>query len=240
MARGSTPPTPASRDAGMILVDTADAGAIDRALAFPGVCGFTTNPLLIARAAGRASLTLPDYVAAGETLCRLAKARAGVRHVMIQAVDEPGQALDQARAWREALAPAGHARLWIKLPPTPGHLALCGELARLGCASLVTAVFTAAQAEVAMSAGADGVAVYFGRLTRGDPDGEAVVARIAHCVRRAGRLLLLASLADAMLIECALAYSADLTLPPEMLAGLLAAPGTTRALEQFDAAIRLR
>lgn len=224
----------------MILVDTANSGEIDRALAFPGVRGFTTNPLLIARAAGVASLTLPDYVAVGATLCRLAKARAGARHVMIQAVGESGQMLDQARVWREALAPASHARLWIKLPPTRGHLALCGELAHLGCASLVTAVFTAAQAEVAMGAGADGVAVYFGRLTRGDPDGEAIVARIAQCVRRAGKLLLLASLADATLIENALAYSADLTLPPEMLAGLLAAPGTTRALEQFDAAIRPR
>lgn len=238
MARGSTPPTRASRDAAVILVDTADAGAIDRALAFPAVYGFTTNPALIARAAGVTSLSLTDYVEAGETLCRLAKARAGARHVMIQTAGEPGRALDQAQAWRDALAPATHARLWIKLPPTPGHLALCGELARLGCASLVTAVFTAAQAEVAMGAGADGVAVYFGRLTRGQPDGEAVVARIAHCVRRAGKMLLLASLAEPALVERALAFSADLTLPPDMLDALLTAPGTTQALAQFEAAVR--
>lgn len=230
---------PASRDAGMILIDTADPRAIDRALAFPAIGGFTTNPTLIARAAGVTALSLADYVAAGAELCRFATARAGVRHVMIQAVGEPHRALDQARAWRDALKPATHARLWVKLPPTPGHVALCGDLARLGCASLVTAVFTAAQAEVALGAGADGVAIYFGRLTRDAADGEAVVARIAHCVRRAEKMLLLASLANAALIENALAYSADMTLPPDILDALLAAPGSAQAMTQFDAAVRL-
>ncbi|MFO1103849.1 MAG: transaldolase family protein, partial [Methylocystis sp.] len=72
----------------MLLVDTADRDAILKALEFPGVRGFTTNPTLIARAAGAESLSLDDYVGAARKLCKIAADIDAIRHLMIQAVGD--------------------------------------------------------------------------------------------------------------------------------------------------------
>ena len=57
----------------MLLVDTADRHAIARWARFPGVSGFTTNPMLMARSAGVETLSARDYLAAGVELCGIAK-----------------------------------------------------------------------------------------------------------------------------------------------------------------------
>lgn len=219
----------------MLLVDTADPAAIADALTFPGVQGFTTNPTLIARAAGTDSLTREEYVRATLGLCALAARRPEVRHFMIQAVGDAEDALAQATIYARSLPAGTGAKLWIKLPPTRDALNCCRRLEEIGCDSLATAVFTPAQAYVAMEAGADGVAVYLGRLMRTQGDWRPQLEHIVEIVREAGKLLLLASFQNRATIETGLAFSRDLTLPPHLLGELLLAPQTEEAIETFAA-----
>ena len=72
----------------MLLVDTADQNAILDALKFPGVQGFTTNPTLIARAAGAEALSLDEYVAAARKLCGMS------------ADDRRNSAADDSGGWK--------------------------------------------------------------------------------------------------------------------------------------------
>ncbi|PPD01169.1 MAG: hypothetical protein CTY36_09975, partial [Methylocystis sp.] len=191
----------------MLLVDTADQDAILKALEFPGVQGFTTNPALMARAAGAEALSLDEYVAAARKLCGMSADIGAIRHLMIQAIGDPDSALEQAALYRDELKAAHDKKLWMKLTPTPASLSCCPALKDMGCATLVTAVFTATQAYVAMEAGADGVAVYLGRLMRLETDWENQIETIAAIVKSAERTLLLASFPDRQTVEVGLRYS---------------------------------
>jgi transaldolase len=233
-APGPTPPETGDR---MLLVDTADPAAIADALAFPGVQGFTTNPTLIARAAEAESLTRETYIKTALDLCALAAQRREVRHFMIQSVGDPEDAIAQVKSYAKALPPDATKKFWIKLPPTQAHLNCCSAIAEIGCASLVTAVFTPAQAYVAMEAGADGVAVYLGRLMRTEGDWRPQLERIVGILREAQKLLLLASFQNIETVETGLAFSRHLTLPPALLADLLRSPQAEEAIAAFDARV---
>jgi transaldolase len=221
----------------MLLVDTADPVLLADALAFPGVQGFTTNPTLIARAAGVESLSREDYVRAARGLCGFAARTPAVRHFMIQAVGDGDEAVAQAAVYSGDIRPQANQTLWIKLAPTRASLGSCRRISELGCATLATAVFTPTQAYVAMEAGADGVAVYLGRLMRAGGDWRAQLAQIVEIVRDAEKLLLLASFQTRESIEAGLAFSRDLTLPPSLLEELLASAQADAAMEAFDARI---
>lgn len=221
----------------MLLVDTADPNAIAEALTFPGVQGFTTNPTLIARASGGEALTREAYRAAALELCALATQRPEVRHFMIQAVGEGREAVSQAETYVSSLRSKTAAKLWIKLPPTRASLACCRSIRETGCASLATAVFTPAQAYVAIEAGADGVAVYLGRLMRTESDWRPQLARIAGIVREAQKMLLLASFQSLETIEAGLAFSQNLTVPPALLGDLLRSPQAEEAIDAFNGLI---
>jgi fructose-6-phosphate aldolase 2 len=218
----------------MLLVDTADQGAIRKALEFPGVQGFTTNPTLMARAAGAETLSLDAYVAAARKLCRMSAETGAVRQLMIQAVGGPNEIVMQAGLYLDDLKAANETRLWIKLAPTPASLACCGKLTEIGCATLATAVFTAAQAYVAMEAGASGVAVYLGRLMRLDGDWQRRLEDIAAIVKGAERTLLLASFPDRQTVEVGLRYSREITAPPSVLEDLLTSSLSQDAIKAFD------
>jgi transaldolase len=218
----------------MLLVDTADRNAIRKALEFPGVQGFTTNPTLMARAAGAEILPLDEYVAAARKLCGMSVELNAVRHLMIQAVGGADDARRQAAHYLDDLKAARGKKLWIKLAPTRTSLACCVALKDMGCASLATAVFTAAQAYVAIEAGADGVAVYLGRLMRRERDWEKQLESIAKIVEDADRTLLLASFPDRQTVEIGLRYSRDITAPPSVLDDLLASALSQEAIEAFD------
>jgi fructose-6-phosphate aldolase 2 len=218
----------------MLLVDTADQGAIRKALEFPGVQGFTTNPALMARAAGVETLSLDAYVVAARRLCTMAAETGAIRELMIQAVGGPNEIVTQAGLYLDDLKAANETRLWIKLAPTPASLSCCEKLTEIGCATLATAVFTAAQAYVAMEAGASGVAVYLGRLMRLDGDWQRRLEDIAAIVKGAERTLLLASFPDRQTVEVGLRYSREITAPPSVLEDLLTSSLSQDAIKAFD------
>jgi transaldolase len=218
----------------MLLVDTADQGAIARALEFPGVQGFTTNPALMAHAAGAETLSLDAYVAAARKLCTMAAETGAIRELMIQGVGSPNEIVTQAGLYLDDLQAAPEKKLWIKLAPTPASLSCCRALEEIGCATLATAVFTAAQAYVAMEAGASGVAVYLGRLMRLDSDWQRRLEDIAAIVNEEERTLLLASFPDRQTVEVGLRYSRDITAPPSVLEDLLTSSLSQDAIKAFD------
>ncbi|MGE0667327.1 MAG: transaldolase family protein [Sphingomonadales bacterium] len=221
----------------MLLVDTADRHAIARWTRFPGVTGFTTNPNLMARAAGVESMKSNDYRAAALGLCRLSNDIEPVAHVMVQGFGQPEQIVDQADAYLQALRPSAGKQLWVKLAPTREAVSCCAALHELGCKTLVTAVFTAAQALVAMKAGADGVAVYIGRMRKVNDRWDAQMGIIADVVGAAGGTVLLASFPDLETVELGLSYSQDLTVPPQVLEAMLSSDLSASALEDFNARI---
>jgi transaldolase len=221
----------------MILVDTADRAELSQALSAPYVKGFTTNPTLFLRALGAESLSVSEYVSAALDLVGFAANSATVRNFMIQGVGAPERILAQAQSYRAALGDQADRKLWIKLPPTRDHLALCPGLAALGCKTLVTAVFTPSQALAALECQADGVAVYLGRLMQRDDSWEWKMESIADLVLARGRMLLMASLPDLTKVETALRYSDDMTVPFAMIEQLLHSPFSSEAIEAFDAQV---
>jgi transaldolase len=169
-----------------------------------------------------------------ESLCRFAGEDPRVRHFMIQTIDAGAQTQELAGACLAQLARNGHApSLWIKLPPTLAHLRSIDMLRRLGCKTLVTGVFTPAQALLAMESGADGVAVYFGRLLKHSHDWERQLTCIAEIMREKKGLLLLASLANLDLLAQSLAYSRDMTLPPALIPKLMDSVLSQTAMDEF-------
>lgn len=221
----------------MLLVDTADPTAIEDALAFPGVQGFTTNPTLIARASGSERMTRKAYVEAALQLCALATGKREVRNFMLQSVGDAEATLSQAETYARSLPAGGGVKLWMKLPPTREGLSCCRPIAAIGCATLVTAVMTPTQAYVAMESGADGVAVYLGRLMRTESEWRRHLEQITEIVGEARKLLLLASFQSRETIEAGLAFSRDLTLPPALLDELLRSQGAEEAIHAFEARI---
>jgi transaldolase len=220
----------------MIFIDSADRAELSQALSLPYCKGFTTNPTLFLRALGVQELSLAEYVSAARSLVDFAAGDAKARDVMIQGVGAPGQVLAQLHAYRDALGAVRDTTLWIKLLPTREHLSLCPDIASLGCKSLVTAVFTPAQACAAMESGADGVAVYLGRTMKQD-DWETTLESIARLVLPREKMLLMASLADAWKVEAALRYSADITVPFAMIDQLLRSPHSDEAIATFTAQV---
>ena len=156
---------------------------------------------------------------------------------MIQTIDAGAQTQELAGACLAQLArtgPTGPApTLWIKLPPTLVYLRSIDMLRRLGCKTLVTGVFTPAQALLAMETGADGVAVYFGRLLKHSPDWERQLTCIVEIMREKKGLLLLASLANLDLLAQSLAYSRDMTLPPALIPKLMDSVLSQSAMDEF-------
>lgn len=225
----------------MILVDSADRTALTICLAYPGIQGLTTNPTLIARSAGLDHLTAAEYQAATVRLIRLLPEiapRDGVRRdVMLQAVGATDDILAAAKDWLTHLD-SGHWRLWVKLLPEWRALRAVHALRDLGALTLTTAVHTAVQAQLAFDAGADGVAVYVGRLRRAASDWDARLAAIAAVSRRAERRLLLASFPDLETVEMATAHSSDLTVPATLAPRLLESPLSSTAIAEFASRVR--
>jgi transaldolase len=225
----------------MLLVDSADTRELATTLHYPGIDGVTTNPNLVARAVGVESLSSQAYaehlVALTDVIETLPPPDHHVRQIMVQPVGSNVDILRVARQIQSRIHPQ-RWQLWIKLLPDWTALALIPELQALGIRTLVTATYTATQAEVAFSAHADAIAVYVGRLVKADPNWTEQLTRITAVAQRAGRRALLASFPDRQTLEMAVPYSADLTIPAPLVHALMASPLSSAAMDDFAKRIR--
>jgi transaldolase len=235
------PPRPTFTLRRTILIDSADRTALTICLAYPGVQGFTTNPTLIARSVGLEHLPLAEYQASAlrliTTLQDIAPRDGQRRDIMLQAAGSTEEILAAAREWQSQID-AAHWRLWIKILPEWRAFRAIRALRESGVLTLVTAVYTATQARLSFEAGADGVAVYVGRLSHAEAQWEDRLSSIAAVARRAERRLLLAGFPDLDTVETALAYSDDLTIPAALVPRLLESPLSSAAIADFATRVR--
>jgi transaldolase len=215
-----------------IYVDSAEAGAIQRALASGFVYGVTTNPTLLRRAGLRAA-AVPD-------LARLALGQgAGEVHLQVYASDTAGILEDAA--FLHGLDPA---RVVVKIPATAPGYAAAGRLTRQGVRVTLTAVYTVRQAILAGGAGAAYIAVYVGRMRDAGMDAEGLVGQMQRALNAAGDRveILAASIRDPAEVETLAGLGvATVTLPPAILERLLDSPATDAAAAAFaDDASALR
>ncbi len=211
-------------------LDSAQPDDIRVAEQLPWCAGVTTNPTLVARAAGGGSLSLERY---GDVLRSVVAATA--RPVFAQVGE--GERAAMLRAGEQLLALAPN-RLILKIPCTPVGIEVCAVLAKRGCPTAVTAVFSVAQVLLAAEAGAQWAAPYCHRYTEQAGDGLALVAGMLRALQHRGSTLrlLVASVKTRDEVERLLELGApDLTLPLPLLAGLVTHPLTDDALARFRA-----
>lgn len=208
----------------MLLLDSAQVDAARRAAALGFVRGATTNPTLMAETGRRAEDVIPE----------LADLLEGT--IFYQLVGETAEARAAEARRFAALRPG---RVGIKVPCTTENLALAARLSGDGLTLAMTAIFSPAQALLAVEAGAAYLIPYVNRTTRLYGDGPGLVARMRAVIDALGAptRILAASVKSPDEAVAALAAGAHgLTLPLPLIEAMGEHPGSTAAIEEFRAA----
>jgi transaldolase len=201
-----------------IFIDSAKLRDIEEALQLGWVSGVTTNPVLMAKAGISARTLLKDI------------ALLTTGPVFYQLVSE---------TFEEMITEADHAqelleeRLVVKLPPTDLGFKVCTQLSsRIPCCP--TAIYSPAQAIVAVEAGAQYLALYVNRATKGLGDGIQLTREIAQVLRESQTELLAASLkSQEEAIQAFNAGAHHLTMGLSTLQELSKHPLSSQAVAQF-------
>ena len=205
-----------------IFLDTADLNEIRRAASANLIDGVTTNPSLLAQAAGE-----EDPHELFLAIC--------------EAVDGPISAevvaLEADRMVDEGRRLAGiHDNIVVKVPLTEDGLQACRRLRDEEIRVNVTLCFSTAQAVLAAKAGATYISPFVGRLDDVGHEGMEVVAEIRQVYDEYGleTEILAASLRHPRHVLEALLIGADCaTLPPKVLHQLVKHPLTDVGLAAF-------
>lgn len=217
-----------------VLLDSAVVAEAEEAAQLGFVAGVTTNPTLILRAAGanraRGLLTRADVFRA---LLQATVERGGPVYAQVR-----GGSLAAMAREAEEYRGLDPTRLAIKVPCTAEGLKLTRQLSAEGVTTLVTAVYTPAQAYLAGEAGATAIAPYVHRWeTAHQRPGAEFVVLLRKALEAAGgrTTILAASLKTVEAATEALLSGADsVTVPLAVLRDFPAHPLTAQALAQFD------
>ncbi|MGE5509497.1 MAG: transaldolase family protein [Chitinophagales bacterium] len=206
--------------------------------------GVTTNPTLVRRA--EAANRAQGATSRAEVFARLLLATRAMGGLVFAQV-RTGTVAEMRREARELraldvafgeLTPADQRRLAIKIPCTVEGLKLTRQLAGEKVPTLVTAVYTPAQAYLAAEAGATMIAPYVNRWEQanGRPGAEFLGELKAALTAAGGRTqILAASLKSVEATTAALLAGADhVTVPLEVLRAFPEHPLTAQALARFD------
>lgn len=205
-----------------IFLDTADLPEIRRAAAAGLIDGITTNPTLVAKAAGDRS---PRELF--REICEVAE---GPVSAEVVATDTEGM----LREGRELASI--HDHIVVKVPLTEAGLGACRGLRAEGIRVNVTLCFSVTQAHLAAKAGATWISPFVGRLDDVGHDGMELIGQIREVYDNYGfdTEILAASLRHPRHVAQALQLGADVgTLPPAVLWQLLKHPLTDLGLERF-------
>ena len=212
-----------------IFIDSAEVQTIEQALKTGYVYGVTTNPTLLQRA----NVHIQQVPSLAQQIIEL-----GARelHLQVYAEDSTGMLQDAAR-----LVEIDPKRVVIKIPATPAGFSAAAQLAAQGVRITLTAVYTVAQAILAMSVDAQYIAVYLGRMRDDGLDALALVRQMQRTLdaQHSSMQILAASIRTPAEVE-ALAESgiAAATLPLAVVQQLPESPGTMAAAAAFAAAAR--
>lgn len=161
-----------------LYADSADIAQIEPLLRDGLIAGVTTNPTILRRCGWRAA----DQAALAERW-----QGAGAAELFFQVVGDDTEAM-LADAYR--IAGMGAA---VKVPATRDGYAVVARLAREGIPTLLTAVYTPAQAVYAGAVGATYIAPYLGRMNDRGMDGFAVIAEMVRVLAHTETEALVAS-----------------------------------------------
>lgn len=206
-----------------IFLDTADLVEIRRAVEAGLIDGITTNPSLLAKAAGERED--PREILVG--ICRTVN---GPVSAEVVATDEEGM----LRQGRELARLADN--IVIKVPLIEDGLRACRRFRAEGIQVNVTLCFSPAQALLAAKAGASYISPFVGRLDDIASDGMDLVAKIKSIYENYDfeTEVLVASVRHPEHVVQAAMMGADVvTLPPKVLHQLLQHPLTDKGLDAF-------
>ena len=212
-----------------IFIDSADIQTIERALKSGYVYGVTTNPTLLQRA----NVRVQQVPSLAKQVIELG---AHELHLQVYAEDSLLIIQDAMR-----LVEIDPKRVVIKIPATPAGFSAAAQLAGQGVRVTLTAVYTVAQAVLAMSVGAQYIAVYLGRMRDDGLDALALVGQMQRMfnAQHSSVEILAASIRTPAEVEALAELGiAAATLPFEVLQQLPESPRTFTAAAAFTAAAR--
>ena len=200
-----------------IFIDSANLEEVRWAREQGWIGGVTTNPLLIAKqAAAFAAAAFHPAGGPAETILR-GIVSAGFTSVFYQLGAESLEGMKREEDMAASIVGSG---LVIKLPPSKLGLTYA-RLRSHDQPSCITAVYSAAQAAVAMEAGARYVAIYLSRANKLGRDGVKLIRDAAQVLQGSETEILAASIKSTQEAEAALLAGArHLTLGAEVLAAL--------------------
>jgi transaldolase len=161
-----------------LYADSADLDAIEPLLGDGFIRGVTTNPTILARA---------GWTAEDRPLLARRWLAAGAEEVFFQAV---GDSVEEMAADAARIQDLNAV---VKVPAVHAGWAVARRLGEAGWPTLVTAVYTVAQAACAGAMQATYVAPYLGRLSDQGVDGHALVARMTSALAGTPTMPLVAS-----------------------------------------------
>jgi TalC/MipB family fructose-6-phosphate aldolase len=217
-----------------VYLDSAVLDEVEEAGRLGFVAGVTTNPTLVRRAAeanARRGLT-----ARAEVLTAILRATAGTGGLVLAQLQSGPveQMAEEAAGLREL----DRVRLGIKIPCTAEGLRLTRRLAAEGAVTLVTAVYSPAQAYLAAEAGATMIAPYVHRWETacGRPGTEFIGELRRALAAAGGRTQILAASLKSVeaAMEALLGGAQSLTVPLPVLREFPHHPLTAQALAEFD------
>jgi transaldolase len=205
------------------FLDTADLTEIRRAADAGLIDGVTTNPSLLAKAAG-------DEAEPRDILLDICRAVPGPISAEVVAIDADAM----LREGRELAKIADN--VVVKVPLTEAGLVACRRFRGEDIAVNVTLCFSPVQALLAAKAGASYISPFVGRLDDIAVDGMAVIAQIVEIYHNYDfdTEVLVASVRHPQHVVQAALMGADVaTLPPKVLHQLLRHPLTDKGLDAF-------
>ena len=212
-----------------IFIDSAEVQIIEQALKTGYVYGVTTNPTLLQRA----NVRIQQVPSLAQQIIEL-----GARelHLQVYAEDSNGMFQDVAR-----LVEIDPKRVVIKIPATPAGFSAAAQLATQGVRVTLTAVYTVAQAVLAMSIEAQYIAVYLGRMRDDGLDALALVGQMQRTLdaQHSSMQILAASIRTPAEVEALAELGiAAATLPLAVVQQLPESPATMAAAAAFATAAR--
>jgi transaldolase len=205
------------------FLDSADLSEVRRAMDAGLIDGMTTNPSLLAKAAGASGN--PREILA--EICRLVPGPISAE-VVATSKDE------MLREGRELAKIANN--IVVKVPLTEDGLRACRAFRAEGIKVNVTLCFSPAQALLAAKAGASYISPFVGRLDDVGSDGMDLISRIIQIYDNYdfGTEVLVASIRHPMhVVEAAMMGAHVGTMPLKVLLSLLQHPLTDKGLEGF-------
>jgi transaldolase len=202
-----------------IYIDSAIVQEVELVRSLGWVRGVTTNPVLLAKAGGKADQVLADL------------AQLNMRPLFYQLVSPTLEGMRKEMAYAAEIVGAG---LVLKIPPTLTGFQFVRQCAEYPCC--VTAIYSPAQALIASEVHARYVAVYVNRATRLLGDGLKLVRDVAEILKHNGTEIIAASIKSPE-EACAALYAGagHLTLPYNVLTSLGTHPLSEQTIAEFQA-----